>query len=122
MNSTTTQMRQINMTKSEIFKSAHAKARATAPSVGNYLIAFSIALKEVYASLKNALSVKEIASMLDRENCFSSFPASVKQVWFLANLMFKNGFQYFDVTDALRGGFSKSTASKLIQINLDMQG
>lgn len=36
------------MTKSEIFNSAHKIARNTVKFVGNYMIAFSLALKEVY--------------------------------------------------------------------------
>lgn len=39
------------MTKSEIFKKAHQIAKSTVAVVGNYSIALSLALKEVYASL-----------------------------------------------------------------------
>lgn len=40
------------MTKSEIFKTAHKLAKETVSYVGDYLIAFSIALKEVYSNMK----------------------------------------------------------------------
>lgn len=40
------------MTNSQIFATAHKIAKNTVAAVGNYLIAFSFALKEVYASLK----------------------------------------------------------------------
>lgn len=42
------------MTKSEIFKSAHAIAKSTVFKVGNYMIAFKIALLSVYQELKAA--------------------------------------------------------------------
>lgn len=41
------------MNKSIIFKKAHKIAKAIVAKVGNYMIAMSIALKEVYASMKN---------------------------------------------------------------------
>ncbi|EPC5509157.1 hypothetical protein M8E51_004282 [Salmonella enterica] len=40
------------MTKSEIFTKAHQIAKATRAAVGNYMIAFSLALKEVYSKMK----------------------------------------------------------------------
>lgn len=43
------------MTKSELFTRAHQIAKKNVALVGNYLIAFSIALKEVYNSMKNKL-------------------------------------------------------------------
>ena len=46
------------MTKSELFKKAHAIAKATVKAVGNYSIAFKLALKEVYFE-EISLSVKE---------------------------------------------------------------
>lgn len=39
------------MTNSQIFKKAHQIARQTVAIVGNYMIAFSLALKSVYAAL-----------------------------------------------------------------------
>ena len=48
------------MTKSEIFKKAHAIAKSTAQAVGNYLIAFSLALKDVYKSLSSSVEDKLI--------------------------------------------------------------
>ena len=48
------------MTKSEIFKSAHAAAKATLELVGDYKLAFQFALKEIYMSIKNkAVSIKD---------------------------------------------------------------
>lgn len=40
------------MNKSQIFKKAHKIARDTVEIVGDYIIAFCLALKEVYAELK----------------------------------------------------------------------
>ena len=42
------------MTKSEIFKAAHEMAKGTCKAVGNYMIAFKLAIKAVYAYLKTA--------------------------------------------------------------------
>lgn len=49
------------MTKSELFKSAHKIARKTVLEVGNYMIAFSLALKEGYAKMKteSEISIKD---------------------------------------------------------------
>lgn len=44
------------MTKSEIFKAAHKEAKATVAIVGNYSIAFSLALKAVYAESKSVVA------------------------------------------------------------------
>ena len=41
------------MTKSEIFTKAHAIARKTVSTVGDYIIAFRLALKSVYTSMEN---------------------------------------------------------------------
>ena len=49
------------MTNSEIFKKAHAAARATVKLVGDYRIAFRFALKEIYMSIKT-----EVVSMQDK--------------------------------------------------------
>jgi len=43
------------MTKSEIFKKAHAIAKSTNAVVGCYQIAFSLALKSVYESLSQTM-------------------------------------------------------------------
>lgn len=48
------------MTKSQIFHKAHQIAKSIIVDVGNYMIAFSIALKEVYASLKQNIAQKLI--------------------------------------------------------------
>lgn len=50
------------MTNSEIFKSAHAMARNTVKFVGNYMIAFSLALKEVYKNM--ATKIVELKSLM----------------------------------------------------------
>ena len=48
------------MTKSEIFKAAHAAARKTLKLVGDYRIAFQFAIKEIYMNMKTEVSsVKE---------------------------------------------------------------
>ena len=47
------------MTKSEIFKAAHRMAKATVKAVGNYMIAFSLALKEIYNSTKKVAKSAE---------------------------------------------------------------
>ena len=44
--------RHIKMNKSQIFTKAHQVARQTVEIVGDYIIAFRLALKEVYASLQ----------------------------------------------------------------------
>lgn len=51
------------MSKSIIFKKAHKIAKAIAAKVGDYMIAMSIALKEVYASMKKSLveQIKELS-------------------------------------------------------------
>lgn len=41
------------MNKSAIFTKAHSIAKSTVSYVGNYSVAFSLALKSVYASLKS---------------------------------------------------------------------
>lgn len=48
------------MTKSEIFKAAHALAKATVEVVGDYMIAFSLALKETYKMTEKTLEKKLI--------------------------------------------------------------
>ena len=48
------------MNKSQIFKKAHQIAKSIVSEVGSYILAMSVALKEVYASLKN----KSIAEKL----------------------------------------------------------
>ncbi|KAB8312942.1 hypothetical protein EH228_04495 [Erwinia endophytica] len=48
------------MTKSEIFKTAHEIAKSTNAVVGCYQIAFSLALKSVYASLTQTMEEKLI--------------------------------------------------------------
>ena len=48
------------MTKSELFKAAHATARNTARFVGNYMISFSLALKEAYKMAEKTLAQKLI--------------------------------------------------------------
>ena len=40
------------MTKSELFKSAHAMAKATVEAVGNYMVAFKLALKFIHSEAK----------------------------------------------------------------------
>ena len=47
------------MTKSEIFKAAHTMAKGTVKAVGNYMIAFSLALKEIYNSTKKVAKSAE---------------------------------------------------------------
>lgn len=46
------------MTKSEIFTKAHQIAKSTAAKVGHYVIAFSLALKEVYQSMKSVITTE----------------------------------------------------------------
>ncbi len=55
------------MTKSEIFKAAHEMARGTVKAVGNYMIAFSLALKEIRTFLKTA---KPVRAPMTRANRF----------------------------------------------------
>ena len=57
------------MTKSELFKKAHAMAKATVEAVGNYSIAFKLALTHAYTEKKplegsNADLIKVIQSKL----------------------------------------------------------
>lgn len=47
------------MTKSELFKKAHAIARNTVKAVGNYMVAFKLALIELYQSLKAPVKTLE---------------------------------------------------------------
>ena len=47
------------MTKSELFKSAHAMARNTVKAVGNYMVAFKLALINLYQSLKAPVKTVE---------------------------------------------------------------
>lgn len=47
------------MTKSEIFKAAHNTAKNTVKLIGKYITAFSIALKDVYKSLRKP-SIKTV--------------------------------------------------------------
>lgn len=47
------------MNKSEIFKTAHKAAKNTVKLIGSYIVAFSSALKEVYASLRKP-SIKNV--------------------------------------------------------------
>ena len=46
------------MTKSEIFKAAHALAKATLEVVGDYMVALTLALKSVYKNMVNSNTVK----------------------------------------------------------------
>lgn len=56
------------MKKSEIFKAAHEMARGTVKAVGNYAVAFKLALNAVQYHLKNAKG--ELAPR-DRANRFA---------------------------------------------------
>lgn len=63
------------MNKSAIFKKAHSIAKATALEVGDYRIAFSLALKEVYTTMKNIIATvtasfgnSEITTTIDKKN------------------------------------------------------
>ena len=47
------------MNKSEIFKTAHRMARGTVKAVGNYMIAFSLALKEVNDFLAQKIMIRD---------------------------------------------------------------
>lgn len=51
------------MTKSEIFKAAHKLAKATVCYIGDYMIAFSIALKNIIAAAKKNVSAEKIEAM-----------------------------------------------------------
>lgn len=53
------------MTKREIFIKAHQIAHNTVKFVGNYLIAFSFALKEVYQKMSNTTKDKLLAMGLN---------------------------------------------------------
>lgn len=56
------------MTKQEIFKAAHKMARGTVKAVGNYMVAFKLALAEIYYYLKNG---KGELAPVDRSNRFA---------------------------------------------------
>jgi hypothetical protein len=47
------------MTKSEIFKAAHRMAKGTVKAVGNYEIAFSLALKEINGFLAQKIMIRD---------------------------------------------------------------
>ena len=47
------------MTKSEMFKKAHGIARNTVSVAGDYLVAFSLALKSIYAEITNMVKSME---------------------------------------------------------------
>lgn len=47
------------MTKSEMFKKAHKIARDTVSVVGNYMIAFSMALKAIYMEISKMVATTE---------------------------------------------------------------
>ncbi|KMJ46699.1 hypothetical protein AB204_02465 [Xenorhabdus khoisanae] len=49
------------MNKSQIFSSAHKIAKNTVATVGNYMIAFSLALRDIYSSMNN--TEKKLLSM-----------------------------------------------------------
>ena len=55
------------MTNSEIFIKAHQMARQTVAIVGNYFIAFRLALKKVYAVLKNIVSSPSITTFKNKK-------------------------------------------------------
>lgn len=50
------------MNKSSIFKKAHQIAKSTVAIVGNYSIAFSIALKEIYSNKTESIADKVFAA------------------------------------------------------------
>lgn len=52
------------MTKSEIFKAAHKLAKATVCYIGDYMIALSIALKNVIRANKQGASKERIESLI----------------------------------------------------------
>ena len=54
------------MTKSEIFKAAHKLAKATVCYIGDYMIAFSIALKNIIAAAKKGVSPQKIETMTEK--------------------------------------------------------
>lgn len=53
------------MNKSTIFKQAHKIAKATVAKVGDYMVAMSLALKEVYVSMKKSAveQIKELSGV-----------------------------------------------------------
>lgn len=61
----TIKQRVIKMSRSEIFKAAHKIAKATVAIVGDYIVAMSLALKEVYASMKKSVveKIKELSGV-----------------------------------------------------------
>lgn len=48
------------MTNSEMFKKAHKIARQTVSLVGNYSIAFKLALKKVWSEAKNSIDIEAL--------------------------------------------------------------
>ena len=58
------------MNKSAIFTKAHQIAKATVSVVGNYRIAFSLALKEVYAEMNQVVKVEKVIVHWSESNVF----------------------------------------------------
>lgn len=85
------------MNKSILFLKAHAKARKIVAIVGDYVIAFSIALKEEYAAQKAVFRIRNIVRQSEkavavgvRLVCPFSDQAISRMVW-LPKSMIKDG-------------------------------
>lgn len=61
------------MTKSELFKAAHKVARQTKKLVGDYMIAFKLALLDLYKEIKLSLiAIKEVFIYWSESSTFNS--------------------------------------------------
>ncbi len=72
------------MTKSEIFKAAHAFARASVCKIGDYMVAFQYSLKVVYKKLKLGASFVQL-EMAAKEVSKKYEAEIIKQEGFFTN-------------------------------------
>ena len=103
------------ISKSELFKVAHKKARRTVKKVGNYGIAFSLALKKIYASEKSyaeiaAKTFGEVEAVIDE----ASTTATVKQCMYLTKLLYRAQISMTEIKKLVGEKLSKKSASALI--------
>lgn len=112
------------MNKSILFLKAHAKARRIVKNVGDYMIAFSLSLKEVYAEQKAVFEVRNIVRQSEkavavgvRLVCPFSDQSISRMVW-LPKSMIKDGaiaaWFWDKKIKELKSSISYSGASSLI--------
>lgn len=106
------------MNKSQLFKKAHQIAKSIVAVVGNYSVAFSVALKEVYAESSKSVTDKlikaggKVWSKGDMNRIYLNMKL-VQALGLNINFNDKKHKLYYDVDAQVFGGSSKCFVSAL---------